>query len=408
MEDKLFPPDYRHQHHRAKVCSTCADCTDLADPVCQRALEATCAELECDNTQLVQRTRRNQSYFPTVHIGLIASGDSVIKSGVHRDAISQEAGIIGFEMEGAGIWNTVPCVIIKGGCDYADSHKNKLWQEYAAATAAACAKAFPLGMSFTGFRDLLPEKKFPKDLVQRSIQLTLIALAFMHENNVIHTDISSNNILFGIEDPSIFSQIEEDEMTRPIARKVLDDRHIYFSRPLPVSTGLPVISDLGEARVGSGKQRGDIMPGIYRAPEVILDMGWDSKVDIWSMGTMVWDLVESSHLFFAKKDHVLNDEQHLAEMVSLMGPPPQDFLKRSGKCQQFWDMQGNWKGSVPIPEQTLAMRERQYSGEDNALFLTFLQKIFRWLPDERPTAEELAYDDFLMQPLLDPGSKGYM
>lgn len=158
-------------------------------------------------------------------------------------------------------------------------------------------------MSFTGFRDLLPEKKFPKDLVQRSIQLTLIALAFMHENNVIHTgkctiktlekqcsiflDISSNNILFGIEDPSIFSQIEEDEMTRPIARKVLDDRHIYFSRPLPVSTGLPVISDLGEARVGSGKQRGDIMPGIYRAPEVILDMGWDSKVDIWSMGTMV-------------------------------------------------------------------------------------------------------------------------
>jgi serine/threonine protein kinase len=158
-------------------------------------------------------------------------------------------------------------------------------------------------MSFTEFRDLLPEKKFPKDLVQRSIQLTLIGLAFMHENNVIHTgkctikslekqcsiflDLSSNNILFGIEDRSIFSQIEEDEMTRPIARKVLDDRHIYFSRPLPVSTGLPVISDLGEARVGSGRHTGDIMPGIYRAPEVILDMDWDSKVDIWSIGTMV-------------------------------------------------------------------------------------------------------------------------
>jgi hypothetical protein len=47
------------------------------------------------------------------------------------------------------------------------------------------------------------------------------------------------------------------------------------------------------------------------------------------------------------------------------------------------------------------MRERQYSGEDNALFLNFLQRIFRWLPDERPTAEELAYDDFLMQPLLE-------
>jgi nucleoside phosphorylase len=142
MDDKLFPPNYRHQHHRAEVCSTCADCTDLTDPICERAIEATCAELECDNTQLVKRTRRNQRYSPTVHIGSIASGDSVIKSGVHRDGISQEAGIIGFEMEGAGVWDTIPCVIIKGVCDYADSHKNKLWQEYAAATAAACAKAF--------------------------------------------------------------------------------------------------------------------------------------------------------------------------------------------------------------------------------------------------------------------------
>lgn len=45
----------------------------------------------------------------------------------------------------------------------------------------------PLGMSFTEFRDLLPEKKFPKDLVQRSIRLILISLAFMYENNVTHT-----------------------------------------------------------------------------------------------------------------------------------------------------------------------------------------------------------------------------
>lgn len=45
----------------------------------------------------------------------------------------------------------------------------------------------PLGMNFSEFQDLLPDKKFPKDLIQRSTQLTLIALAFMHENNVVHT-----------------------------------------------------------------------------------------------------------------------------------------------------------------------------------------------------------------------------
>jgi nucleoside phosphorylase len=36
--------------------------------------------------------------------------------------------------------NSFPCLVIRGICDYADSHKNKKWQGYAAATAAACAK----------------------------------------------------------------------------------------------------------------------------------------------------------------------------------------------------------------------------------------------------------------------------
>jgi nucleoside phosphorylase len=45
-------------------------------------------------------------------------------------------------MEGAGAWDILPCVIIKGICDYSDSHKDKWWQEYAAITAAACTKTF--------------------------------------------------------------------------------------------------------------------------------------------------------------------------------------------------------------------------------------------------------------------------
>jgi nucleoside phosphorylase len=50
--------------------------------------------------------------------------------------------VIAFEMESAGAWDYLPTIVIKSVCDYADSHKNKEWQEYAAATAAACTKAF--------------------------------------------------------------------------------------------------------------------------------------------------------------------------------------------------------------------------------------------------------------------------
>ncbi|KAL2862685.1 uncharacterized protein BJX67DRAFT_292184 [Aspergillus lucknowensis] len=141
-----------------------------------------------------------------------------------------------------------------------------------------CLICQPLRMSFSEFQVLLPDKKFPKGLSQRSIQLTLIALAFMQKNNVIHTDISPNNILQGMEDTYILSRMEQDELIRPISRKVLADRTIYHSRAMPLCTGSPVLSDLGEARLGVGKHRGDIMPGIYRAPEVILEMDWDQKV----------------------------------------------------------------------------------------------------------------------------------
>jgi hypothetical protein len=81
--------------------------------------------------------------------------------------------------------------------------------------------------------------------------------------------------------------MEQGELERPIARKILSDRIIYNSRPMPFSAGQPVLCDLGETRAGTQKHRGDIMPGIYRAPEVILGMDWDSKVDIWAIGVMV-------------------------------------------------------------------------------------------------------------------------
>lgn len=57
-----------------------------------------------------------------------------------------------------------------------------------------------------------------------------------------------------------------------------------MSRLVPFTNGLPILCDLGEARVGKDMHNGDIMPDIYRAPEVILGMNWATKVDIWAVG----------------------------------------------------------------------------------------------------------------------------
>ncbi|KAF3211501.1 hypothetical protein TWF106_010221 [Orbilia oligospora] len=100
---------------------------------------------DCDSSKLVTRAvrdeRQHQSY---IHYGLIASGDQVMRHGMTRDKLSREQDVLCFEMEAEGIANTLPLLVIRGICDYADSHKNKVWQPYAALVAAAFAKALML------------------------------------------------------------------------------------------------------------------------------------------------------------------------------------------------------------------------------------------------------------------------
>ncbi|KAF4968001.1 hypothetical protein FSARC_4562 [Fusarium sarcochroum] len=94
---------------------------------------------ECDQSQLVNRKSR-ETFDPKIHHGRIASGNQVIKDAKTRDQLAQELDSICFEMEAAGVMDNFPSLVIRGICDYSDSHKNKQWQKYAAAVAAAYAK----------------------------------------------------------------------------------------------------------------------------------------------------------------------------------------------------------------------------------------------------------------------------
>ncbi|KAI1063108.1 hypothetical protein LB507_005614 [Fusarium sp. FIESC RH6] len=144
-EDKLFPPTYTHKHRGG-----CSVCTDDAEIFCEAATLASCLEAGCDVNNLIARDHSprltqgsGETFTPEIFIGRIGSGNTVMKSGEDRDRIAAAQNLIAFEMEGAcvGTWNQVQCIVVKGICDYADSHKNKGWQDFAAATAASVMKA---------------------------------------------------------------------------------------------------------------------------------------------------------------------------------------------------------------------------------------------------------------------------
>jgi hypothetical protein len=113
-DDQLFEENYDHQDGEK-------DCKN------------------CEKDRLLQRTSRTTNV-PVIHYGLIGSANQVMRHGVTRGKLRQERGILCFEMEAAGLMDNFPCLVIRGICDYSDTHKNKGWQPYAAATAAAYAK----------------------------------------------------------------------------------------------------------------------------------------------------------------------------------------------------------------------------------------------------------------------------
>ncbi|KAL0265346.1 hypothetical protein SLS55_001311 [Diplodia seriata] len=116
--DRLF--DEQYQHQKGKNCK------------------------KCDPSKILSRDPpvRKDAERPRIHYGVIASGNALVKDAGWRSKLLEhiDEECICYEMEAAGLMNNFPCLVIRGICDYADSHKNDQWQPYAAGTAAAFAK----------------------------------------------------------------------------------------------------------------------------------------------------------------------------------------------------------------------------------------------------------------------------
>ncbi|CAI4212399.1 unnamed protein product [Parascedosporium putredinis] len=128
--------------------------------------EASCVYRGGDDTSklVMRRERTEEDDNPTIHYGLIASADKLMKDATIRDSLAAERGVLCFEMEAAGLMNHFPCLVIRGICDYSDSHKNKEWQGYAAMAAAAYAK------------ELLCEIPRPKSRLRRRLASTVMRI----------------------------------------------------------------------------------------------------------------------------------------------------------------------------------------------------------------------------------------
>ncbi|KAK7997534.1 hypothetical protein PG989_005574 [Apiospora arundinis] len=219
-----------------------------------------------------------------------------------------------------------------------------------------CLIHYPLWESTLTFLHRNPVRRLPSPVLAFILRRLFHALAFLHEEcKIIHTDIKADNIMFGINDDSVFPRFEEQELNSPSPRKLVDNgRAIYLSRelPSPKDWGAPVLCDFGSAVIDGKGHLEDVQPNIYRAPEVILEASWSNKIDIWNVGCMIWDIFEGGHLFTG---------QDLEHKIT-----------------------------------TLEERETNLEGEDRQKFLAMIRKMLQWEPTKRSSAKELAEDEWIM------------
>lgn len=129
----VFLPFYENIKHKTHASGTFADCGQEHDKLYQ---------VDEDGVEhLVERNRRPDAERIRVWYGPIGSGEKLMKNAQKRNELRDKYDVIGLEMEAAGTMNRIPVGVIRGVCDYGDELKNKEWQPYAAATAAAYAKA---------------------------------------------------------------------------------------------------------------------------------------------------------------------------------------------------------------------------------------------------------------------------
>ncbi|KAF2159682.1 hypothetical protein M409DRAFT_29844 [Zasmidium cellare ATCC 36951] len=195
--DQLFEATYDHPA-KELTCSNCSIHKLVRRP---ERKEMTCSE--CSSQRIPQRPGRLR-HPVHVHYGTIASGNQVIKDALRRDLIKKtHEDVLCFEMEAAGLIDHLQCIVIRGISDYCDSHKNKSWQPFASATAAAWAKEL--------LRNIAPADVAKLDTVAETSQgaapKTTIMLPYGRDKHFVGREAVFTELDHALADDSVHSRI---------------------------------------------------------------------------------------------------------------------------------------------------------------------------------------------------------
>ncbi|KAF8751536.1 Protein kinase domain [Rhizoctonia solani] len=188
----------------------------------------------------------------------------------------------------------------------------------------------------------------------------------------------------------------------PSRRYIIHMSHEDFGPLAPGKTvGPPKIHDFGTAVELGGKSRPLFEPASYAAPEILLGCEDGTGSDIWDVGMIVWELLAGSPLFkgIDPEFKIRTMRKQLADLTSLLGPPPRSLLSRGKASLSYFNSGGKFKyPNLLVQHRQLGAKfmDKMSHDEKNA-FLDFMKGIVMWDPLERKSVKQLIEHRWLVQ-----------
>ncbi|KAI0841440.1 kinase-like protein [Hypoxylon sp. FL0890] len=267
-----------------------------------------------------------------------------------------------------------------------------------------CLVFMPMGPNLSIYRRLFPKLRIPIPVAKNIARQLLQALAFLHDTcHIIHTDIKPQNVLIKTQEINEMFDRAPSEVFLQQSPPVNPPENFYMQSE-PVSSGEEDLSktigisvklaDFGVASWFDKHLTEWIQPQMLRAPEVILNAGWNHKVDIWNLGLIIWELVQGQLCFDGQATATApySSEAHLAQMTAILGSFPVSLLERSQSRDKFFDSQGHLLSEIhfpPVSLKSLNAGNGTLEGQEADDFVDFIQETIALEPERRPDARQL-------------------
>ena len=140
----------------------------------------------------------------------------------------------------------------------------------------------------------------------------------------------------------------------------------------------------------------------YRSPETIIGVPYGPSADIWSLACMTFELLTGDFLFEPRKGYYYDkDDDHLAQMIELLGQMPKNFALSGKNSKRFFDSTGHLRkirGLNYWPLHRVLTEKYRFVPKEAESLADFLQSMLTWYPEKRATAQEMLDHPWLKMP----------